>query len=100
MNDCSDTQLEVELRTLMVPADLLSTCIHSEGLTVSWGLVTWMVMVRMCACVCVHVRSHVQIPALFCSSAIGRSIKFFIFCLIGMRTQLGSVFLSLIRIKS
>lgn len=53
MNDCSDTQLEVELRTLMVPADLLSTCIHSEGLTVSWGLVTWMVMVRMCACVCV-----------------------------------------------
>ena len=47
----------------MLPVDLLSTCIYSEGRRHSWGLTAWMVMVIgceccVCLCLCVGVCMH------------------------------------------
>ena len=64
-NDCLTPQLNVELWTPVLPVDLLSTWIYSEGRRHSWGLTAWMVMVMVigceccvCLCLCVGVCMH------------------------------------------
>lgn len=60
-NDCNDEQLNVELWTLTLPVDLLRSCSDR------WGLITWIVMVRICVCIYTCAHANPSILLLLCS---------------------------------